>query len=236
MMKVILLFRKHERDGRHAHRFGLSALAALVIFALPASAEAHPLRLLVFGDSLTSGFLLPEGSGFSEVLARSLQANGHDDVIMLKGSVPGDTTSNAVQRLPSAIQTGADLAIVELGGNDMLEGTDPRVVYANLDWIIGHFKAEGARVILAGMSAVPKFGPTYKSAFDSIYPSLAAKYKIPLYPFFLRGVFGDPRLMLNDGKHPNELGVRKIVAGILPLVARNLEQERRRYTMEQSSP
>ena len=53
-------------------------------------------------------------------------------------------------------------------------------------------------------------------------PTLAARYKILLYPFFLQGVFGRPRLMMSDGKHPNAAGVQKIVAGILPMVERSI--------------
>jgi lysophospholipase L1-like esterase len=87
---------------------------------------------------------------------------------------------------------------------------------------------EGARVILAGMLSLPKFGPAYKATFDAIYPTLAAKHKIPRYPFFLQGVFGHPRLMLSDGKHPNAAGVRRIVAGILAIVETKLKGARSR--------
>jgi acyl-CoA thioesterase-1 len=76
--------------------------------------------------------------------------------------------------------------------------------------------------MLAGMVSLPKFGPAYKASFDTIYPTLAARHKISLYPFFLRGIFGDPRLMQNDRKHPNAFGVQKIVAGVLPMVEKNL--------------
>lgn len=222
-------------DGwRSAARY-LSIVAVLLVCFLSTPVEAQPIRLLVFGDSLSSGFKLPEGTGFTDVLARRLQADGHGNVLVFAGSMPGDTTANAVQRLPGALSHGADLVIVELGGNDMLDGTDPRTTFANLDWMIRLCKSEGARVILAGMLSLPKFGPAYEKAFDSIYPTLAARHKIPLYPFFLRGVFGDPRLMLSDGEHPNVLGVQKIVAGILPIVEKTLDYGRRRYSMERGS-
>lgn len=216
----------------------LSILAMLAICCLlaPQPAGAQPVRLLVFGDSLTSGHKLPPGTAFPDVLARRLHANGYSDVLVYNGSVAGETTAEALQRLPSALQYGADLVIIELGGNDMLNGTDPRLVYSNLDQIISLSKAEGARVILAGMLALPKFGPAYKAAFDAIYPALAARHKVPLYPFILRGVFGDRRLMLSDGEHPNVLGVQRMVAGILPLVEKNLSKRRRQlYSMTHAS-
>jgi acyl-CoA thioesterase-1 len=199
-----------------------SIVAVLVFCFLPELVEAQSLRLLVFGDSLSSGYHLPDGAAFPNVLARRLHSDGYGDVIVFNGSEAGETTANALQRLPSALQYGADLVIVELGGNDMLNKTDPQTVFGNLDQIIRLCKVEGARVILAGMLSLPKFGPAYKASFDAIYPTLATRHKISLYPFFLSGVFGDPRLMLSDGKHPNVFGVQRIVAGILPIVKKNL--------------
>ncbi len=213
----------------------LSVVAALVFCFLSTSVEAQPLRLLVFGDSLSSEFKLPEGAAFPNVLARRLHADAYGDVVVYNGSVAGETTADALQRLPSFLGYGADLVIVELGANDMLNRTDPREIFHNLDQIISLCKTEGARVVLAGMLSLPKFGPVYKASFDAIYPTLAAKHRIPLYPFFLRRVFGDPRLMLSDGKHPNPLGVQRIVAGILPIVEKNLEYGHSHYSMNRAS-
>lgn len=217
-----------RRDAR-------SIVAVIVLCLLPELVAAQPLRLLVFGDSLSSGFHLPDGAAFPNVLARRLHSDGYGDVIVFNGSEAGDTTSDALQRLPSALQIGADLVIVELGGNDMLNETDPQTVFSNLDQIIRLCKAEGARVILAGMLSLPKFGPAYTVSFDAIYPTLATKHKISLYPFFLSGVFGDPRLMLSDREHPNVFGVQRIVAGILPIVKKNLGYARSQYSMERDS-
>lgn len=220
---------------RYEARHCSSAILVVVLFLLSTPVYAQPLRLLVFGDSLSSGFDLPEGSAFPNVLSRRLHADGYGDVMVFNGSEAGDTTADALQRLPSALQYGADLVIVEFGGNDMLNQTDSRTIYANLDQIITILKARGARVILAGMAALPKFGSAYKGAFDAIYPALAARHKISLYPFFLRGVFGDQRLMLSDAEHPNVFGVQRIVAGILPMVEKNLELVRRRYSVARGS-
>jgi acyl-CoA thioesterase-1 len=207
----------------------LPVAAAILLYCFsPAPVEARPLRLLVLGDSLSSGFMLPEQASFPYVLARRLHADGYGNVLVVNGAIAGDTTADGLQRLPGALQYGADLVIVELGGNDMLNGTDPRTTFDNIDNIIRICKAEGARVILAGMLSLPKFGPAYKATFDAIYPTLAAKHKIPRYPFFLQGVFGHPRLMLSDGKHPNAAGVRRIVAGILAIIETNLMGARSR--------
>ncbi|MGC1861812.1 MAG: arylesterase [Methylocystis sp.] len=201
-----------------------SLFAAACLFAAPAS--ALPLKVLVFGDSLTSGFELPEQAGFSSVLLRKLRVDGYDDVIVLNGSVAGDTSGDGLQRISSALQYGADVVIVEFGGNDMLNRVDPRVTFSNLDTIIAICKTQGARVILAGMLSLPKNGPFYDAEFDRIYPALARKDKVSLYPFFLQGVYGHPGLMMSEHEHPNVFGVQRIVAQIAPLVEKNLRAAR----------
>jgi len=110
--------------------------------------------------------------------------------------------------------------IVELGGNDMLGGEDPRSVYRNLDTIVRHSKAAGARVIVAGMVSTPKRDPSNKPRFDAVYPTLAARQRVALYPFFLDGAFGDRRYMQSDGEHPNEAGSDLIAAKMTPMVER----------------
>lgn len=201
-----------------------AAFAAACLFA--ANAKALPLKVLVFGDSLTSGFELPDQAGFSSVLLRKLRVDGYDDVIVLNGSVAGDTSGDGLQRISSALQYGADVVIVEFGGNDMLNRVDPRVTFSNLDTIIAICKTQGARVILAGMLSLPKNGPFYDAEFDRIYPALARKNKVSLYPFFLQGVYGHPGLMMSDHEHPNVFGVQRIVAQIAPLVEKNLRAAR----------
>jgi acyl-CoA thioesterase I len=201
----------------------LAVIAALAAACMTArAAAALPLRVLVFGDSLSSGFKLPEQAGFPSVLLRRLRADGYENVIVLNGSVPGNTSGDGLQELPSALQYGADVVIVEFGGNDMLEHVNPQTTYWNLDAIIRISKAQGARVILAGMLSLPKNGPYYDAAFDAIYPALAARDRVPLYPFFLSGVYGHPGMMQPDHEHPTAAGVRRIVAGIAPMVEKSL--------------
>src|SRR5712675_1816095 len=65
---------------------------------------------------------------------------------------------------------------------------------ANLDAMLQRLRAAGVPVLLAGMRAPPNLGRDYAAAFDRIYPALAAKYGVALYPFFLDGVAIDPRL------------------------------------------
>ncbi|ARN83721.1 arylesterase [Methylocystis bryophila] len=190
---------------------------ALPLVMLASSAAARPLQILVFGDSLSSGFELQEGQDFATVLKHKLLADGHD-VIVWNDSGPGDTTADGLARIDMALERHPDLVILELGANDMLDQVDPKVTYQNLDAIISKFEAQGARVLLAGMFSLPKNGPYYVVGFNNIFPNVARAHHLPLYPFFLQGVYGHPALMLSDNKHPNALGVARVVAGIAPLV------------------
>jgi acyl-CoA thioesterase-1 len=212
------------KHALHRHGFAAALLLAALPLATTARAQSVPLRLVILGDSLCSGYGVPEGYGFGPALAARLRADGYRNVDILNGSMAGDTTSDVATRL-AADPTGysADVAIVELGGNDMLTGTDPAVVERNLNWIIHGYQREGARVVIGGMLSKRELGFVYNVTFDRLYPRLAARWGASLYPFFLQGVFGNKALMQEDGIHPNAAGVQRIVAGIAPIVERNLD-------------
>jgi acyl-CoA thioesterase-1 len=108
--------------------------------------------------------------------------------------------------------------ILELGANDGLRGLPPEQMAKNLDQIIARLQAEQIPVLLTGMLAPPNLGQEYSGAFQAVFTDLAAKHEVPLYPFFLDGVAGNPALNQPDGIHPTEEGVAIIVDGILPTV------------------
>ncbi len=195
------------------------ALAALVLAgaALAAPAQAEPLRLVAFGDSLTAGLGLPAKEAFPTRLQAALKARGHDVVIENAG-VSGDTTAAGLARLDWSIPDGTQGVILELGANDALRGLDPGLAEKALDDMLARLKARGIPVLLAGMLAPPNMGAAYKQRFDAIYPALAAKYGVPLYPFFLDGVAGQGKLNQPDGVHPTAAGVDIIVERMLPAV------------------
>jgi acyl-CoA thioesterase-1 len=193
----------------------LAACAALLAAAWPAPAE--PVRIVGFGDSLMAGYDLPPGDGFTDRLEKALRDKGHDVAIAYAG-VSGDTTSGGLARLDWSVPDGTDLVILELGGNDMLRGIDPREVEKNLDAMLARLKERNIAVLLAGMKAAPNLGHAYAEAFDTIYPRLAEKYGVALYPFFLDGVAGEAALQLADGMHPNAAGVGRMVERTLPAV------------------
>jgi acyl-CoA thioesterase I len=196
----------------------LSAAVQIFVAGLGmGAAEARPLKLVAFGDSLTAGFGVRPGMSFPEVLEKALKAKGYD-VKVVNAGVSGDTIEDGLARFDWSVPTDTNALIVELGANDMLRGMSADGAKSALSAILA--KATQARIptLLAGMKAAPNLGPDYRAAFDRIYPDLAARYHVPLYPFFLAGVASNPTLNQPDGLHPNSDGVNVIVARMLPSV------------------
>lgn len=196
----------------------LLVLAALFTAAPPA--QAADKLVLALGDSLTAGYNLPPGQGFVPQLEAALRRQGVA-VRIRNAGVSGDTTAQGRARLNwvlAALPAKPDLVIVELGANDMLRGLDPGRAEANLDAILTELGNRGIKVLLAGMITSPNLGADYARRFNPIYARLAAKHRVALYPFFLRGIVGDRSLHIGDAIHPNGRGVSVIVRGIMPQV------------------
>ena len=189
-------------------------MALLVASAAPARAAT---AIAAFGDSLSAGYQLPADAAFPAVLEGALRQHGYD-VRVSNAAVSGDTTQGGLERLGWSVPDGTDLAVVELGANDMLRGVDTAVTAHNLSDIVAGLQKRHIKVLLAGMYAATELDQSYRERFAAIYPSLAARSGVPLYPFFLAGIIGHPELHLADGLHPNAAGVREIVRNILPTV------------------
>jgi acyl-CoA thioesterase-1 len=209
---------------RHIGRLRFGALLA-VLFSLvhTETALARTVRIVAFGDSLSAGFMLPASASFPGQLEAALRAKGHD-ITVVNAGVSGDTASDGLARLEWSVPKGADVVVVEFGANDMLRGLPPEITRRALDQIITKLQARGASVLLAGMRSVTNLGESYRAEFEAIYPALAKAHQIPLYPFFLEGIAEEPAFNLGDGIHPNQAGVAKIVAGILPSVEAALDR------------
>ncbi|HEV7284777.1 MAG TPA: arylesterase [Kaistia sp.] len=200
------------------------AISLLALFLSPAMAD--PIRLVVLGDSLSAGYGLGPGEGFTDQLQKALTAKGLD-VAVVNAGVSGDTAGGGLARLDWSVGPDAEAVIVELGANDMLRGLDPAVPRQALDTILTRLGERKLPVLLAGMRAAPNLGPDYAQRFDSLYPDLAAKHGAMLYPFFLDGVVADSGLLLEDGMHPNASGIAIIVEKILPAVEDLVAQAKR---------
>ena len=198
-------------------------LTVLMLIFLPLTAVGSTPVILVLGDSLVAGHGLPQGQAFSDILTNKLATDGIN-VTMINAGVSGDTTAGGLSRLDWSLADNPDAAIIVLGGNDLLRGLDPKTSYENLNAIINRLKDHNVKILLAGMQAPRNFGADYAAEFDRIYPALAAKHDILLYPFFLDGVALLVDLNQPDGMHPNQAGIDVITQKIMPLVKQLLDQ------------
>jgi acyl-CoA thioesterase-1 len=202
-----------------------AAWVALVVASLPlfvavspvAQAEPHAPVIVTLGDSLTAGLGLPQSEAFPAQLQAVLKARGRD-VTVIDAGVSGDTATAAAQRLDWALPENADAVIVELGGNDALQGVPPEGTKAAIEKIIVSVQARGLPILLAGQEAPRNMGKEYVEAFSAIFRDLAERYDVIFYPFFLEGAALNAELMQPDGMHPNAKGVARIVENILPKV------------------
>lgn len=185
--------------------------------------------VLALGDSLTAGYQLRPAESFPAQLEAALARAGTPARVHNAG-VSGDTSAAGRARLGwvlKGLPAPPAVAIVALGANDMLRGQPVAPMRDNLDAIITTLKARGSVVVLAGMRAAPNLGQAYAREYEAVFPALAKRHGIRLYPFFLEGVAANPRLLLADGMHPNAAGVAVMVRGILPLVQAALAEAAR---------
>lgn len=169
--------------------------------------------ILAFGDSLFAGYDLAQDEGYPEQLEMALRAQGINARVIDAG-VSGDTTAAGRQRLGFVLDNAGDapdLAIVELGGNDLLRGIAPSATRENLAAIIEELKAREIPVLLMGMRAPPNLGAQFQAEFDGIYTALAEEYDVALVPFFLEAVYDQPQLILPDRIHPTAEGIVALV-------------------------
>jgi len=183
---------------------------------------AEPIRILAFGASIIAGYGLEAKDSLPVQLEAALRARGVEAKV-INGGVSGETSAGGLARLDWALADDPDLVIVDLGGNDALRGLDPKDTEANLDAIVTRLRAQGRGVLIAGMLAPPNLGTEYATAFNALFPAVAERRDVPLYPFILDGVATDPALNQEDGIHPNAAGVKVIVERMLPSVLRAID-------------
>ena len=191
----------------------LTGFFPAVLVAAPLSADNRP-RIVAFGDSLTAGLGVAADETYPAELQRRLDALGLRYRVINAG-VSGETTAGGLRRVPWVLKSNPEIVILELGANDGLRGLRVDETQANLEQIIQQLQRSGVQVILAGMKLPPNYGNDYLSGFERIYPELAARYRLPLIPFFLEGVAASSTLNQADGIHPTAQGYRTIVETML---------------------
>jgi acyl-CoA thioesterase-1 len=202
---------------RRALVLGIAASAASPAFA------ARKLVVTVLGDSITAGLGLPAAAALPAQLGLALARLG-TPVVVRGAGVSGDTSEDGLGRLNFSVQADTNVCLVALGGNDLLQGRDPKAMQASLAAILRRLKARRMGVVLAGLTAPRAVGAGYARDFDAVFPAVARAEHVPFYPDLLAGV--GPSLRQGDGIHPNATGVKIIAKGLAPIVARALKARR----------
>lgn len=170
--------------------------------------------VVCFGDSLTAGYGAPAGSSYPDFLQKLIEADRLPWRVVNAG-ISGETTTGGLTRIETIIAQKPDILVLELGGNDGLRGLPLSTTKQNLSRIIEQLSKTKARIVLAGMTLPPNYGPEYIRDFEAMYRDLAMLYQLKLVPFLLAPVTTPDRMMLQpDGIHPTAEG-NKLVASYL---------------------
>jgi acyl-CoA thioesterase-1 len=192
--------------------FGLVLLLVLVNLPLSASASAN--TILIVGDSLSAAYGMPVEQGWVRLLQQRLAADQHPYTIV-NASISGDTTANALNRLPQAMTRHQPaIVVLELGGNDGLRGLSLAEMKRNLAAMIQTARQYDAEVLLIGVQLPPNYGPRYTQQFHAVYHELAQEYGLGLVPSLVDGVGTRTDLMQADGIHPNSKAQPLIVTRV----------------------
>jgi acyl-CoA thioesterase-1 len=213
---------------RRPASLGLALAAAAILLAAPAARAAQPdgtLVVTVLGDSLTAGLGLPAQDAIPARLEAELRRRGLKATVRAAG-VSGDTSADGLARADFSVKPDTDLCVVALGGNDLLQGVEPKVLKANLEAILRKLKARRIRALLVGVKAPRTIGEGYAREFDAVVPAVAKAAGVPAVPDLLGPVALDRRLNQGDGIHPNAEGARQVAARLAPTAAAALRSTR----------
>jgi acyl-CoA thioesterase-1 len=171
--------------------------------------------LVCFGDSITAGYGLQSGQSYCDALQRKLDRNGYTYKLDNQGT-SGATTKDAVASLPTVLALHPDVAIVEFGGNDGLRGLPPDQTRRNLDTVLTALQNAHVKVLLAGITLPPNYGPDYIHSFEANFRDLAAQHHTAFVPMIYKDLVNVPNTIQADGIHPTAKGSEIIADTLFP--------------------
>ncbi|MGH8161774.1 MAG: arylesterase [Gammaproteobacteria bacterium] len=188
----------------------------LFLFGAAARAASQPPVLLVVGDSLSAAYKIPVDKGWVHLLSERLAHKGYDYRVV-NASIPGDTTAGGRARLPGELKRNKPaIVVIELGGNDGLQGLAPAQMQSNLSRMVTLAKKAGAKVLLVGVRMPPNYGAAYVERFEAVYRQVAKAENVPLVPELMKGIVTNPELMQERGIHPRAEAEPKLLDNVWP--------------------
>ncbi len=170
------------------------------------AAQSQKPVIVAFGDSLVEGYGAPEQHGFVDPLATQLGTT------IINEGKSGDTTGQALQRLPDVLAQNPNIVIVLLGGNDALQQIPTTTTKANLSEILKTLTDAHIHVVLVGV-----LGGILTDPYAPMFRDLTKEYNVTLVPNILNGLIGNDKYMY-DQVHPNNLGYSYIAAKLYPVL------------------
>jgi acyl-CoA thioesterase I len=196
------------------HLIKKTSRVSVVLLFLVAAPAFSAQKILIFGDSLSSGYGIERSQSWVSLLEAKIKKQ-NPSAQVINASISGETTIGGANKIQQVLQLHhPDIILIALGGNDGLRGLNLNEMQANLETIIKAAKKTGSEVMLIGMKIPPNYGMQYTQQFHATYQNLSQQYQTQLVPFLLEGVGGNPALMQQDGLHPNATAQPKILDNV----------------------
>ncbi len=186
----------------------------MLLLFVPALAQDRPV-LVCYGDSITAGYGLRPDQAYPAALQRKLDHRGYHYEVNNQGT-SGATSKDAVANLRTVMQLHPDVVIVEFGGNDGLRGLPLALTRRNLDTVLTALENARIKILLAGITLPPNYGPDYIQAFDNMYRDLALKHHTAFVPMIYKDLVHVPNTIQPDGIHPTAKGAEIIADTLFP--------------------
>jgi acyl-CoA thioesterase I len=190
-------------------------VSLIFLSAFPRAAAAAARTLVCFGDSITAGLGLQQGQSYPDFLERDLTAAGYHYKVLNRGT-SGATTGDAVASLPGILALHPNVVIVEFGGNDGLRGLPLDTTRHNLDQVLTALEAAHIKVLLAGITLPPNYGPDYIQSFQQVFRTLAAHHHVAFVPMIYKNLIHVHATIQPDGIHPTAKGSAILADTLLP--------------------
>lgn len=197
----------------------------MVLVGFSPSVHSSPSTILVVGDSLSAGYGIAINQGWVMLLAERLKQQ-HLPYQVVNISMSGDTTSQGLAKLPSALkQYKPTVVIIALGANDGLRGLPVSLIEQNLNQLVLLSTQYHAKVLLIGLLLPINYGPLYRKQFEQAYKTVANRYHLYQVPFLLKDIALNPDLMQIDGLHPNATAQALVLENVWPFLEKTLSQK-----------
>ena len=185
-----------------------TVISLVLLFLVQTSIHAQnsATKILILGDSLSAAHNIAIDESWPALFSNNIGARfPHTRVI--NASISGETTFGGVRRLEQLLaKHQPSHLIIELGGNDGLQGLNLHQTTENLNQMLAMAHKDDVATMIIGVRMPPNLGAAYNQRFQAVFEMVSSQNDTYYLPKFLEGVaVSDPALMQQDGIHPTAL-------------------------------